>query len=119
MPPAERSAVRARSTGYTSRPVELGVKRACVGCAARFYDLRRVPAMCPKCQAVQPPDRPRAARVAAAYRAAPVRADPVLAEVEAVTEGIEVDADADDGEAPADTDTDDDDDDVLPAPVLE
>ncbi len=38
---------------------ELGAKRVCVGCAARFYDLQRVPAVCPKCSAVQPPVKPR------------------------------------------------------------
>lgn len=29
-----------------------GVKRTCNGCGARFYDLRKSPATCPKCGAV-------------------------------------------------------------------
>lgn len=33
---------------------ELGLKRTCVDCNARFYDLHRVPPVCPKCGATQP-----------------------------------------------------------------
>ncbi len=33
---------------------ELGLKRTCVDCNARFYDLNRVPAVCPKCGTTQP-----------------------------------------------------------------
>lgn len=29
-----------------------GVKRTCNGCGARFYDLRKSPATCPKCGAI-------------------------------------------------------------------
>ena len=28
---------------------ELGLKRACMNCGAKFYDLNRDPAVCPKC----------------------------------------------------------------------
>ena len=28
---------------------EWGVKRTCLGCGARFYDLKRAPVVCPKC----------------------------------------------------------------------
>ena len=38
---------------------ELGLKRVCVSCGARFYDLNRAPAMCPKCGTEQPQDQPR------------------------------------------------------------
>jgi uncharacterized protein (TIGR02300 family) len=38
---------------------EFGCKRVCVSCAARFYDLTRAPAICPKCSTVQPPPKPR------------------------------------------------------------
>lgn len=38
---------------------ELGAKRVCVSCAARFYDLQRAPAICPKCSAEQPAIKPR------------------------------------------------------------
>jgi uncharacterized protein (TIGR02300 family) len=32
----------------------LGSKCTCVGCGARFYDLTRTPAVCPRCGAAQP-----------------------------------------------------------------
>lgn len=41
---------------------ELGTKRVCVSCGARFYDLTRAPAVCPKCSTEQPPEQPRAKR---------------------------------------------------------
>ena len=41
---------------------ELGTKRVCVSCSARFYDLTKVPAICPKCGTEQPLDQPRARR---------------------------------------------------------
>ncbi len=47
---------------YVLRP-ELGTKRVCVSCAARFYDLARVPARCPICATEQPPPRVRTAPI--------------------------------------------------------
>jgi uncharacterized protein (TIGR02300 family) len=41
---------------------ELGVKRVCVACGARFYDLMKTPAVCPKCGTEQPADMPRSRR---------------------------------------------------------
>ncbi len=41
---------------------ELGTKRVCVSCGARFYDLTRQPAVCPKCGTEQPAEQPRARR---------------------------------------------------------
>jgi uncharacterized protein (TIGR02300 family) len=41
---------------------ELGTKRVCVACGARFYDLQKTPAVCPKCGTEQPPDQPRSRR---------------------------------------------------------
>src|SRR5215831_10904203 len=41
---------------------ELGTKRVCVSCGARFYDLPKVPAVCPKCGTEQPLDQPRPRR---------------------------------------------------------
>ena len=38
---------------------ELGAKHTCAACAERFYDLNRMPAVCPKCQAEQPVEKPR------------------------------------------------------------
>lgn len=42
-----------------SKP-ELGTKRLCAGCAAKFYDLMRDPIVCPKCETVfiVPPPEP-------------------------------------------------------------
>ena len=45
----------------TGRP-ELGTKCTCMECHERFYDLNRSPAICPKCGAQQPPEKPRALR---------------------------------------------------------
>ena len=43
---------------------ELGSKRVCVACQARFYDLTRLPAVCPKCGVEQPLEQPRPRRLA-------------------------------------------------------
>lgn len=43
---------------------ELGTKRLCVSCGARFYDLTRQPAVCPKCSTEQPAEQPRVRRAA-------------------------------------------------------
>ena len=43
---------------------ELGLKRVCVSCGTKFYDLTKQPATCPKCAAEQPAEQPRARRVA-------------------------------------------------------
>jgi uncharacterized protein (TIGR02300 family) len=49
---------------------ELGLKRVCVACGTRFYDLTRSPAICPKCSTEQPAEQPRLRRASAG--AAPV-----------------------------------------------
>src|ERR1700684_4286605 len=41
---------------------DLGTKRVCVACGARFYDLTKVPAVCPKCGTEQPIEQPRLRR---------------------------------------------------------
>ena len=41
---------------------ELGTKRVCVSCSAKFYDLCKTPAVCPKCSTEQPPEQPRMRR---------------------------------------------------------
>lgn len=41
---------------------ELGTKRICVSCGARFYDLTRQPAVCPRCATEQPAEQPRVRR---------------------------------------------------------
>lgn len=45
---------------------ELGLKRSCVACGTRFYDLTRAPAICPKCGTEQPAEQPRLRRAAPA-----------------------------------------------------
>lgn len=41
---------------------ELGTKRVCVACGAKFYDLAKTPAVCPKCGTEQPAEVPRPRR---------------------------------------------------------
>ena len=41
---------------------ELGTKRVCVSCGAKFYDLTKIPAVCPKCATEQPEEQPRVRR---------------------------------------------------------
>ena len=41
---------------------ELGTKRVCVSCGAKFYDLGKSPAVCPKCGTEQPIEQPRLRR---------------------------------------------------------
>ncbi|MFN6954988.1 MAG: TIGR02300 family protein [Acetobacteraceae bacterium] len=73
---------------------ELGLKRVCVACGAKFYDLMRNPAVCPKCGTEQPAEQPRFKRAPlpaddkTKKRAAPPAADGDDIEIE------DVDADA-------------------------
>ena len=41
---------------------ELGIKRVCSSCAAKFYDLNKHPIVCPKCATVFAPPAPAPAR---------------------------------------------------------
>lgn len=81
---------------------ELGIKRQCMSCGAKFYDLNRDPAVCPKCgtvfQATSVATRVAAPAIA---RAAPAPADE---ETELETAGPEM-VSLDDVEA-AEADTD-------------
>ncbi|MDD2794409.1 FYDLN acid domain-containing protein [Acidocella sp.] len=43
---------------------ELGSKHTCVSCGARFFDLGKEPAVCPKCATEQPAEQPRLKRAA-------------------------------------------------------
>jgi len=66
---------------------ELGIKRICGNCGTKFYDLNRIPIICPKCQAVYQEaarSSPPAAKVepAAAPEAALVKEGPVLVSLE-------------------------------------
>ncbi len=56
---------------------EWGTKRICQNCGVKFYDLRRTPVACPKCETVyqsEAPAKPRRAAAAAAKKATPVAA---------------------------------------------
>lgn len=91
----------------------LGTKRVCVSCSARFYDLNKNPAVCPKCGAEQPVELPRLRRpVEAAPESKPKTGE------NAVDNDVDVDLDADadedsDAVLPDDAGLDDDDDDDI------
>ncbi len=73
---------------------ELGSKRQCGSCGARFFDLNRDPILCPKCGAVYQIAMPvRAQRAAAAASAAVVDDDAPVADGDAEVVSLE-DADA-------------------------
>jgi uncharacterized protein (TIGR02300 family) len=64
---------------------ELGLKRTCIACGAKFYDLMRSPVICPKCGTEQPAEQPRFRRPGSAEdRGKPKRATvaPVLEEAD-------------------------------------
>jgi len=44
---------------------ELGLKRVCVSCGTKFYDMARAPAVCPKCGTEQPAEQPKLKRAPA------------------------------------------------------
>lgn len=79
---------------------ELGTKRVCQSCGAKFYDLSKDPIVCPKCGAVYEVVMPvtRGGRPAAAAAVAAVAGAAVADDAEMRTEGAEVisleDADA-------------------------
>ena len=74
---------------------ELGQKRTCVACAAKFYDLGRTPAVCPKCDTEQPAEQPKARRPAAPPD------DKMRKRVAVVPEGGEEETEAEDSETEA------------------
>lgn len=79
---------------------ELGTKRVCQSCGAKFYDLSKDPIVCPKCGAAYEVVMPvtRGGRPAAAAAVAAVAGAAVADDAEIRTEGAEVisleDADA-------------------------
>jgi uncharacterized protein (TIGR02300 family) len=67
---------------------ELGIKRLCASCGAKFYDLSKTPIVCPKCSTVYEVTLPRAKsdpRGAAAAAAATTVPEPEAAETETVS----------------------------------
>jgi uncharacterized protein (TIGR02300 family) len=77
-----------------------GTKRTCQSCGARFYDMRRDPIVCPKCQAVYDPELVLKARRGRATPAPDkVAAKPAVAEEAAEDlETADIDADVGDDE---------------------
>ena len=64
---------------------ELGTKRLCAGCNAKFYDLHKTPIVCPACQAAFELPKPvpvRGRRAAEAAVPLPVVAAPKLGSAE-------------------------------------
>ena len=93
---------------------EWGLKRTCLGCGARFYDMQRDPIVCPSCNTEFDPlalVRPRRARAAAASKAKAAAAAPISEEtVSEDTENIVDDETLDIEDASIDLDDDNDDD---------
>ncbi len=88
---------------------ELGTKRLCAGCGAKFYDLNKTPIVCPKCATVYEVAPPPRGRSDARAAAAPVPEEAVeTPEVETVSLE-EADAEATGGKVVAGTpETEDD-----------
>jgi uncharacterized protein (TIGR02300 family) len=78
---------------------ELGTKRVCVACSAHFYDLTKVPAVCPKCGTEQPVEQPRPRRtggnVAEDRRPKKPVPAPGMEEADIEVEGVEEEAEED------------------------
>ncbi|GBQ09144.1 MULTISPECIES: TIGR02300 family protein [Acetobacter] len=90
---------------------DLGTKRVCVSCGARFYDLHRSPAVCPKCGTEQPELVSRLRRSTDSLT--PHADTPAPAKKEDEDIDIDTDADTDGDDVMEDTsDLDDDDDDI-------
>ena len=88
---------------------ELGTKRVCVACAARFYDLQKTPAICPKCGTEQPIEQPRVRRPVGNVMEDKRPKKPVVADdADPDVEVVEEDADEDVLEDTADLDEDED-----------
>lgn len=79
---------------------ELGMKRVCVSCNTKFYDLTRQPAVCPKCGTEQPSEQPRmrrpAGNVADDKRRAKVIPVPGVEEPDTEVEVVEEEAEEED-----------------------
>ncbi|HEX2555006.1 MAG TPA: TIGR02300 family protein [Microvirga sp.] len=88
---------------------ELGLKRQCMSCGAKFYDLNKNPIVCPKCgTAFQASALTRAAPVAARAAPVPVAAADDDAEIEGVGPELVSLEEVEAGEAEKDLPLDDD-----------
>ena len=109
--------LKARGRGKTVTKAELGTKRVCPNCGARYYDLNRSPILCPRCGT-----QFELAAVAARARTAPVKAEvpaPVEDDTETEKETVETvsleEADDEATETGAVVADDDDDEDEIEA----
>jgi uncharacterized protein (TIGR02300 family) len=85
---------------------EWGLKRTCLSCGARFYDLQREPIVCPACGAAVDaagPSKPRRARAAPA----PARAAVVPVAAAEIVEDVALEAEVDEDEEVAEKEGDD------------
>lgn len=94
---------------------DLGLKRVCVACGAKFYDMAKSPALCPKCGTEQPAEQPRARRSANIVPDEKLKKRPAAA---AEVDGDEVELDDAEAEAGVeDADELEDEDDVIDAEI--
>ncbi len=80
---------------------ELGTKRLCAGCNAKFYDLHKTPIVCPMCEAVFVPPKPLPTRSRRPVEPTIAPVPIVVAPNSAAIEDVEVTAEKADGEADA------------------
>ena len=87
---------------------ELGLKRICVACGAKFFDLMKVPAVCPKCGTEQPAEQPRPRRGGNAVEEKRVKKPVVADEADTDVEVEAVDDEAEEGVLEDTSDLEDD-----------
>ncbi|MBS0961042.1 MULTISPECIES: FYDLN acid domain-containing protein [Acetobacter] len=96
-----------------SQQPDLGTKRVCVSCGARFYDLDRPTAICPKCGTAQPDLVPRLRRTSDSLISSSSNTTPAQKDEDDLDLGTDTDTDADaDLDDAPELDDDDDDDDI-------
>lgn len=76
--------------------VDLGEKLSCSDCGARYYDLNKTPALCPKCGAENERQRTFKTKKASPSKSKPAKVDPMP--VEKKKEDAENAEDADSGD---------------------
>ena len=107
--PAHKVPNQAKDEANDMAKPELGIKRVCVACGTRFYDLCKTPAVCPKCNTEQPAEQQRGRRVAGNVPEdkRPKKVIPGVEEADVEIEAVDVD-DEDVLEDTSDLEDDDD-----------
>jgi len=102
---------------------EWGIKRLCANCSARYYDMKKVPPVCPSCSTTFDPEALLKSRRRMVAAEAPVAAkvkkveadevevDDIEVEDDEVVVDADVDADIDDDEAEIEVEVETDEDD--------